>query len=217
MRVLVFDVDGVLADVSESYREGIVQTVRHFTGQTVPRGRIQEYKLAGGWNDDWALSQRLCSDYGVTVDYARVVEYFLSIFLGDGGLIERERWLPKNGLFTRLAARYRFAIFTGRTRMELEPTLKRHGAGIAFDPIVTVEDVRNAKPAPDGLHLVAGRYPGAELWYVGDTVDDARSARAAGVAFIGVAAHGTPAQVFLNEGARAVVDDVNAIEEVLPQ
>ena len=33
--VIVFDMDGVLAEVTESYRESIVQTVRYFTGQTV--------------------------------------------------------------------------------------------------------------------------------------------------------------------------------------
>ena len=32
--------------------------------------------------------------------------------------------------------------------------------------------------------------PGRKLWYVGDTVDDARSASAAGVPFIGIVAQG---------------------------
>ena len=30
--VLVFDMDGVLVDVTDSYREAIAQTVEHFTG-----------------------------------------------------------------------------------------------------------------------------------------------------------------------------------------
>jgi HAD superfamily hydrolase (TIGR01548 family) len=216
VNVIVFDVDGVLADVAESFREGIVQTVRHFTGQTVTRARIQEYKLAGGWNNDWALSRQLCADHGVSLDYAQVAEYFLSIYLGPGGLIEREQWLPQPGLFARLASRFRFAIFTGRSRVELAPTLEGHANGVTFDPIITADDVAHGKPAPDGLQAVQARFPGATLWYVGDTVDDARSARAAGVPFIGVAAHNTPASVFLNEGARAVIADINALEEVLP-
>ncbi len=32
-QMLVFDMDGVLVDVTESYRETIVKTVEHFTGQ----------------------------------------------------------------------------------------------------------------------------------------------------------------------------------------
>ena len=30
--LIVFDMDGVLVDVTESYRESIAQTVKHFTG-----------------------------------------------------------------------------------------------------------------------------------------------------------------------------------------
>ena len=33
--VIVFDMDGVLAEVTESYREAIVQTVEHFTGTRI--------------------------------------------------------------------------------------------------------------------------------------------------------------------------------------
>ena len=33
--VLVFDMDGVLVDVTESYREAIAQTVEHFTGARI--------------------------------------------------------------------------------------------------------------------------------------------------------------------------------------
>ena len=32
-QMLVFDMDGVLVDVTESYRETVVKTVEHFTGR----------------------------------------------------------------------------------------------------------------------------------------------------------------------------------------
>jgi phosphoglycolate phosphatase-like HAD superfamily hydrolase len=38
--VIVFDMDGVLVDVTESYRETIRQTVQHFTGQEITRELI---------------------------------------------------------------------------------------------------------------------------------------------------------------------------------
>ena len=60
--MIVFDMDGVLAEVTESYREAIVQTVEHFTGQRIERESIQTYKNAGGWNNDWALSQKIALD-----------------------------------------------------------------------------------------------------------------------------------------------------------
>ena len=66
--MIVFDMDGVLTEVSESYREAIVQTVLHFTGREITRDLIQEYKNQGGWNNDWALSQKIAADLGVNVE-----------------------------------------------------------------------------------------------------------------------------------------------------
>ena len=67
----VFDMDGVLAEVTESYREAIVQTVEHFTGKRIARDLIQDYKNQGGWNNDWALSQKIAADLGVEVPLRR--------------------------------------------------------------------------------------------------------------------------------------------------
>src|SRR6202795_3666211 len=102
--VIVFDMDGVLAEVTESYRESIVQTVRYFTGKTVSRDAIQDYKNQGGWNNDWALSQKIATDLGVSVEYGDVVSAFNERFLGQNGdgLIRRERWFPQPGLLDRL-------------------------------------------------------------------------------------------------------------------
>ena len=60
--VVVFDMDGVLVDVADSYRETICRTVEHFTGRPITRELIQDYKNRGGWNNDWALSQKILAD-----------------------------------------------------------------------------------------------------------------------------------------------------------
>jgi HAD superfamily phosphatase len=52
--------DGVLVDVTESYREPSQRTVEHFTGAASrPAREIQDYKNQGGWNDDWKLSHHM--------------------------------------------------------------------------------------------------------------------------------------------------------------
>jgi HAD superfamily phosphatase len=222
-RILVFDMDGVLVDVSESYRESIQQTVEHFTGKRVTREAIQDWKNRGGWNDDWALSTAMIRAEGIEVELDTVVHYFQGIFHGDGtnGLILRERWIAREGLLDRLSGRFRLAVFTGRLRWEAELTLRRFAPELRVDPIVGADDVPNHKPAPDGLLHIGKLAPGSELWYVGDTVDDARSARAAGVPFIGIAAPSSARRDELMallhaEGARAVLDDINQLEDALP-
>ena len=213
-QVLVFDMDGVLVDVTDSYRETIVRTVEHFAGKTISRDTIQDYKNQGGWNNDWALSQKICHDLGVDVPYAAIVDYFNWLFLKQG-LIHRERWLPRNGLLERLGEKFELAIFTGRTTEEAEITLNREGLRDRF-LLVTANDVEREKPAPDGLLRIAALRPAKKLLYVGDTVDDARCARSANVPFIGIASPASPRRddllkLLWNEGAIQVLGDINEI------
>ena len=220
--LIVFDMDGVLAEVTESYREAIVQTVRHFTGQTVTREKIQDYKNAGGWNNDWALSQKISSDFGTEVPYQTVIDHFNSIFIGnDGdGLILRESWFPHEGFLERLSQRHGLSIFTGRLQYELNYTLRRFAPAIQFAPVICAEHVTKSKPDPEGLHMIQAQHPATKLWYIGDTVDDARSARAAGVPFIGILSaqhlsHAETKQLFEQEGAVEIVENVNEIEGIV--
>lgn len=220
--VIVFDMDGVLAEVTESYREAIVQTVEHFTGKRIARDLIQDYKNQGGWNNDWALSQKISADLGVEVPYSVVVDYFNQIFMGNNGdgLIQREQWFPQPGLLERLRERFGLAIFTGRLQYEAEITLRRFAPDCSFDPLLCAEHVSKAKPDPEGLLYIQRLNPSRKLWYVGDTIDDARSARAAGVPFIGIAARNHSRRdeilrLFQQEQAVAVLENVNEIESAL--
>lgn len=221
--MIVFDMDGVLVEVTESYRESICRTVEHFTGQSITRESIQEYKNRGGWNNDWLLSQKICADLGTAVAYDTVVSWFQSIFFGsDGqpGLVERETWIARPGLLEGLAERYRMSIFTGRLRSEAAVTLNRFARHLRFDPIVADDDVSRPKPAPEGLLKIAALCAGEPIWYIGDTVDDARSARAAGLPFVGIAARSNPkhaelVELLRGQNAIAILDDINALPEVL--
>jgi HAD superfamily phosphatase len=204
--VLVFDMDDVLVDVLESYRASIIATVEHYTGVTITNDLIQRYKNAGGWNDDWQLTQRIILDLsGRDVAFDEVVAVFQQRFLGANGdgLILRERWLPAPGLLERLASRHRLAVFTGRPRDEMEITLARFVPDLRWSITVTSGDVQNLKPAPDGLLAIIEAHQGCALTYVGDNIDDARSAR------------GDLRDLFEKEGAAAVIEDINHIESVL--
>jgi len=218
--LLVFDMDGVLADVRESYLAAVAATVRHFTDQIVGPDLIEQYKQAGGWNNDWALAEKMIQDISQReVPYAEVVSVFQSIFLGvnNDGLITREKWIPRNGLLADLERNHGLAIFTGRPRAEIEPTLARFAPEVSWAMIVADEEVEHAKPAPDGLLAIRLAHPEALVSYIGDNVDDARCARTAGIRFIGVADPGLPglAARLQDEGAIAVIPDVNEIEGVL--
>lgn len=222
--MIVFDMDGVLVDVTESYRETIVQTVKHFSGRLIERATIQDYKNRGGWNNDWLLSQHIVAEFGLQIPYETVVEEFQKIFFGphgNDGLMQREVWIDTTGSLIRLSRKFEFAVFTGRLRAEAQITLDRFAAGLRFSPIVGDDDVARAKPDPEGLLQIVSANTLRSHLYIGDTIDDARSARAAQFPFIGVGhrrdeGHAKTVALMEAEGAIAIIESINELERVLP-
>jgi phosphoglycolate phosphatase-like HAD superfamily hydrolase len=89
----------------------------------------------------------------------------------------------------RWAARYELNLFTGRTRQEFLKTFDTWPAAQHFHTVITMDDAPK-KPLPDGLiKILQGRDPGTAL-YLGDNIDDALAAQAAGVPFLAVLSSG---------------------------
>lgn len=194
MEAIALDLDGVLVDVSASFRACIPLALAALGGAAVADAAIQALKNSGGFNNDWDVTHELLRRQGLAVPRARVVEVFSRLYrgapgsgvYGPEGLIHRERWLLPAGQLAALQARFHLGLFTGRPRADAEFTLRLHGARAAFTELLALEDAA-AKPAPDGLRLLRQRLaPAALLAYLGDTIDDARCAAAAGVPFVGI-------------------------------
>ena len=221
--LLIFDMDGVLVDVTASYRQAVVETVKHFTGAKTTNEQIQARKNRGCANNDWDLALELIRELGGSPNRQEVIAVFQRIYLGEncGGLIREERWLAGNDLLPRLARRWRLALFTGRERWEALHTLNKFGAQELFDPVIGMEDVAREKPDPDGLFKILRAAGPRAAIYIGDTMDDCRAARDAAVPFIGVAGPENPLREelrasFVREGVFAVISDLNELEQTLP-
>jgi histidinol-phosphate aminotransferase len=207
-RALLWDMDGVLVGVGDSYRAAIIATAAAF-GAAVTHADIDAAKAAGGANNDWALTLRLIEaaraarpgDGGgaaapplPTLD--SVTERFEALYQGDGsagnpGLKAKERPLLSRGALEAFRARCSggMAVVTGRPRRDAEEAIVRYGWGGLFDALVCMEDAP-LKPSPEPVALALkrlGGVPPTAALMLGDTVDDARAAAAAGVPALGVA------------------------------
>ena len=191
MHAVLFDMDGVLVDVSGSFRRAIEETVAAFTGRPPAPGTVQAYKDRGGFNDDWHLTHTLIADAGVEAERAAVVEAFQARYRGAGfdGYIAAEPALIATATLEALAARYALALVTGRPEAEARFTLARFGWDALFPVVVGMEaQAGRGKPDPYGLALALGALavrPGAAV-YIGDLGDDMRAARAAGCRAVGI-------------------------------
>jgi HAD superfamily hydrolase (TIGR01548 family) len=89
---VVLDVDGVLVDVADSYRRAIVESVDAVYGDTIDREAIQQFKNAGGFNNDWELTYAaalfvLARREGMTLSLAQ----FTDAIHGTGGGLDAAR------------------------------------------------------------------------------------------------------------------------------
>ncbi len=221
-QALLLDMDGVLADVSGSYRRTIVLTARSF-GVDVTAAEISRAKALGDANNDWVLTHRLVAARGVNASLNDVTARFESIYqgtTGQPGLRETETLIPDVAMLARLAARngLKVGIVTGRPRADCERFLRRFGIADLFPMCVCMEDAA-AKPNPAPVRLALELLGVRSAWLVGDTPDDVVAARAAGVVPVGIGAPGDAgdaASTLTRAGAAIVLSSLEQLEMLLP-
>ncbi len=218
---VLLDVDGVLADDSKSYRLSVVETARTF-GVAVTSGEIAAMKAKGDANDDWALTRRLLAEKGVDATLAEVTARFEAIYQGANGLRglrETETLIPARATLERLARRFPLAAVTGRPRADALRFLEEKGVAPLFRAVVARED-GPMKPDPSTVRAALARVGAKRAVMVGDTPDDVRAARAAGVVPLGVVAPGdapsAAEEVLLGAGAARVLSSLDELEALLP-
>ncbi len=284
---VVLDVDGVLVDVADSYRQAIVDSVEYVYDRTIRKPDIQQFKDAGGFNNDWELTYAAALYILATNEgYRASIEEFTSGIVAEGGGLDAAETVVREAIGARathrvidrwdreelrdvfqqlylgaelyrgleggepdrempgyihdepvllddetresLLANYDVGILTGRPEAEAEIALGRVGLddAIAVDHRFTMDDWEEGKPHPRALVTLAERFDADSVAFVGDTLDDIRTAVNAAETDpdrtyhgIGVLTGGLTGDAgrrkYKNEGAQAVCDSINDVPELL--
>lgn len=189
--IIVFDIDGVIRDVSGSYRRALADTVEKYTeGNYRPSQEdIDTLKSEGMWNNDWEASKELCDRYFQSqkitrdLDYNELVAFFQSRYRGSNpdnwdGYITTEPLLASKAYFSELTEQnLAWGFFSGATRGSAEYVLNKR-LGLENPVLVAMEDAPG-KPNPTGLFKVVRELEETQpqqgltpVIYVGDTVAD---------------------------------------------
>jgi HAD superfamily phosphatase len=206
---VLLDVDGVLVDVSRSYRRAIVDTATYF-GANVNADAVL---VRGNTNDDLAATIALLDEQGVKAKAKAVATEFERRY--QGGLWRHETLRFKPDELRSLADRYPLALVTGRTRKDLYRLLEYHGLLPLFQAVVVKED---GPAKPDGWPVLEAltRLDVGSAWMLGDGVEDVLSARAAGVLPVGVPSVGDSPESLREAGAVRVIDAPAELLGLLP-
>jgi HAD superfamily phosphatase len=221
--ILIFDVDGVLVDVRDTYWRSAIETIRQLTGKRVTHAELHRWKGKPGNNDDWRMVANWATALGRPTDYEEARDAFGQFYWGSEdkpGNVRREKIIVKPEQIAAWAAQFEINLFTGRNRREFEYTFAKWPGTAHFKMVVTMDDVVKMKPHPEGLYNILGKRNPASALYLGDNIDDALAAREAGVPFAAIISksehhYRKRAAMFRELGAIALLPRVTGLSRLL--
>jgi HAD superfamily phosphatase len=116
--ILIFDVDGVLVDVKETYWRSGLQTMQALTGKKVTWADFYEWKRKPGNNDDWMMVSRWATALGVPTTYEEARRAFQPFYWGrngEPGNVVKEKLLVTPRLIEKWAKRRELNLFSERS------------------------------------------------------------------------------------------------------
>jgi len=280
-QAVVLDIDGVLVDVADSYRQAVVKSVERVYGETLKRAAIQAFKDAGGFNNDWLVTDAVALyvlatqagyDYDIETFTDRIAAagggldgveatlaaelpnatfetiidewdpeqlraVFQALYLGadlyrelEGdeppfeteGFIHDEPVIVDPETVETLTESYDVGVVTGRPAAEATIALDRVGLDVPDEHRFTMDNWEQGKPHPYALLTLAERFAAVSVVFVGDTLDDVKTAvnadredddrtyRGLGVLTGGLTGE-AGREKFVDAGAVDVLESVNAL------
>ena len=198
--IVIFDIDGVVRDVGQSYRRALADTVEHYTGGAYRPSPddIDQLKAEGIWNNDWLGSQELIGRYWegqgksrgtIGLTYEEIVDFFQRRYRGhhlenpqqwDGYITQEPLLMQRSYLEQLTESGFAWGFFSGATRGSALYALTQR-LGLVDPPLVAMGDAPD-KPDPTGLFHIVHQleniqlnsviHPPLPVLYAGDTVAD---------------------------------------------
>ena len=195
--LILFDIDGVIRSVENSYRLALIKTVYKFSGWQPSYKDIDNAKNEGIWNNDWDLSlefiKRCITKENLNLEIPSrelVVKCFEKFYFGGDPNQDSKNWsgfitnedllvdkkffdsLKKNGIIWGFVS----GAESASAKFVLEKRLR-----LKSPPLIAMGDAPD-KPNPEGLINLSEKLLGRKLGktiipiaYVGDTIADIKT------------------------------------------
>lgn len=195
--LILFDIDGVIRDVGNSYRLAVKKTVLHFCGEEPLSEEIDDLKNEGIWNNDWDLSLELINRKLNSKNInakpptkLQIIKLFEKLYFGCNpnehfsmwtGFIKNEKLLVDIDFFKVISANgIKWGFVSGAELLSAKFVLEEK-LNLLNPPLIAMGDAPD-KPNPEGLISLSEKILEKKLGsdtppvaYVGDTVADVQT------------------------------------------
>ena len=192
--LILFDIDGVIRDVSRSYRLAVKKTVYSFCRWEPSFLDIDNLKNEGIWNNDWDLSLELIKRFNKENDIKtipptkeEIIKIFEKLYFGCSpdedyskwtGFIKNEKLLVNKELFKTLTNNKILWGFVSGAEVPSAKFVLENKLNLKNPPLIAMGDAPD-KPNPEGLICLAQSLLTQKLGaksppiaYIGDTIAD---------------------------------------------
>jgi len=192
--LILFDIDGVIRSVENSYRLSLKKTVYKFTGWEPSYIDIDNAKNEGIWNNDWDLSLEFIKRFKKKENFnieipsrEEIVKCFKEFYFGGdpkkdskywSGFIKNEELLVDKKFFDLLEKKGIIWGFVSGAEYASATFVLEKRIGLKSPPLISMGDAPD-KPDPKGFIDLSKKLIGDKLGssnipigYVGDTIAD---------------------------------------------
>ncbi len=184
-RFIMFDLDGTLVDTAGEIAESVNRTLDEAGLSRLPDELIRQWIGRGtAWLFGNVL-ERLSGDPEVRTSplYARWYPRFLEIYDELTGLLSAPYPGAREALALLQEQGCRLGVVTNKDRALTQRLLDHHALTCVFDVLVAGGDTPHGKPSPQPLQLALEKagVSASEALFVGDSSNDVKASRQAGV------------------------------------
>ena len=195
--LILFDIDGVIRSVENSYRLSLKKTVYKFSGWEPSYKDIDNAKNEGIWNNDWDLSLELIKRFiqkeNLNLEIPpreAIVRCFEEFYFGGdpnqdsknwSGFITNEDLLVDKNFFNSLKSNGIIWGFVSGAESASAKFILEKRLGLKSPPLISMGDAPD-KPNPYGFIKLSKKLLGDKLGssnipiaYVGDTIADIKT------------------------------------------
>lgn len=172
---LLFDMDGVLVDSTESWRGALNGALREYSQPELTRDKF----LRDYWGADlFEILENLGLDLGI----GRFCNCIYPNYIGDVKLF------PEVVETLKELSPYSKAVVTNTTYVCTKQILEKHDIERYFNHVVTSDQVKRGKPHPDMIFLACEKLDldPKDVVMIGDTINDVKAGKEAGCMVIGI-------------------------------
>ena len=182
-KAVIFDLDGTLLNTLGDLTAAVNHALSAFGFPTRTEAEVRTY-LGDGVRQ---LIARACPADTDDATRAAVLERYLPYYAAHNADLTRPYEGIEQLLVALSAAGYRIAVVSNKHDAGVQALCRRF-FGDYLDLVVGADGTRPLKPAPDGVLYALSQLQvaPADTWYVGDSVQDVRTAHNAGVKCVAV-------------------------------